>query len=470
MVKNMLKNKILSVIQHGVRRLGIVLQQGDAPAPGAASYAAFSGSDPTRASRAKNRVVATAAIASLFVMFTAVATVRDLAPFGPLDVAVEPLEVSGVSIGSPSTEADRYWYEERFGRGDTFAALLMRLHLNAPEVSRVMRDAGGSGLLPHLRPGTAVQANVSAAGQLHSLRFVGAQDQQLGLDRTERGFRAVEKPVKLERQIVARAAFVGNSLFAAADAAGVPDSVATQLGEVFGSTVDFHRDLRRSDRFTVVFELFTHQGRVIRPGRLLAAEVMHGKRVLRAVWFESGDQHGYYTPDGQSLKSAFLRTPLEVSRITSGFEMRFDPRSRQWHAHNGIDYAAPIGTPVRATGDGTVQFLGQQAGYGNLITLKHRGETTTYYAHLDQFAAGLKTGDRVAQGQTIGTVGQTGWATGPHLHYEFRIRDEHVDPLNIALPSATPLDRRQAAQFRSQANLLVARLDLLKNTVVAALE
>ncbi|MEO7402433.1 MAG: M23 family metallopeptidase, partial [Burkholderiales bacterium] len=180
--------------------------------------------------------------------------------------------------------------------------------------------------------------------------------------------------------------------------------------------------------------------------------------------------HGYYMPNGRSLKSAFLRAPIEVSRITSGFEMRYDPRSQQWHAHKGIDYAAPIGTVVRATGDATVGFVGVQAGYGNVVILKHRGDYTTLYAHLHEFAQGLVEGSRVAQGQTLGTVGQTGWATGPHLHYEFRIKDEHVDPLNAALPAATPLEAGQVGLFRAQAAPLVAQLDLLKNTTLASAE
>ena len=208
----------------------------------------------------------------------------------------------------------------------------------------------------------------------------------------------------------------------------------------------------------------------MRHGRLLAAEVVRSGRILRAVWFESGDTFGYYAPNGRGLRTAFLRSPLEVSRITSGFEMRFDPRSQQWHAHKGIDYAAPTGTPVRATGDGIVEHAAPQAGYGNLVILKHRGEYTTLYAHLNEFGESIKPGARVAQGQIIGLVGQTGWATGPHLHYEFQIRGEHVDPLNVALPSATPLEAVQLGQFRAQSTPLVARLDLLKTTTVASID
>jgi murein DD-endopeptidase MepM/ murein hydrolase activator NlpD len=416
---------------------------------------------------AKHKVIVAAAASSLFAVFTAVATVQDRSPIESASV-VQPLSIQAKSLAdtSPTT----YWNEERFNRGDTFAALLARLRVDADEVTRALRDATVASLVPQLRPGTSVQAEVGDDGRLHAFHFVGAKDVLLGVQRTAGGFKIIDKPIQLTRQVVSRVAFVRHSLFAAADAAGVPDSIATQLGEVFGTEVDFHRDFRNGDRFTVVYETFLHQGRQIRTGRLLAAEVVQGRRTLRAVWFESGETHGYYAPNGRSLKSAFLRSPLEVSRITSGFEMRFDPRSQQWHAHKGIDYAAPIGTTVRATGDATVHFAGMQQGYGNVVILRHRGDYTTLYAHLHEFAEGIKEGSRVAQGQILGTVGQTGWATGPHLHYEFRIKDEHVDPLNAALPVSTPLEARQVGQFRVQAATLVAQLDLLKSTTVAAAE
>jgi murein DD-endopeptidase MepM/ murein hydrolase activator NlpD len=438
----MLKNKLLP-------KLGIVAQA----------------SARRREVSSKHRIVALSALASLFAVFTAVATVQDRAPIFASPV-VEPLVPALTSLADTSLAT--YWYEERFGKGDTFAAMLARLRVDREEIRAVLADKTVGAVLALLRPGTPVQAEVIDGGKLKALRFVSSNDQLVGLDRTDEGFKLVDKSVRLARQIVARAAYVRSSLFAAADAAGVPDSVATQLGEVFGAEIDFQREFRRGDRFTVVFEMFYHQGRLIRPGRLLAAEVVHGKRTLRAVWFEAGDTHGYYSPSGGSLRSAFLRSPLEFSRITSGFEMRFDPRSRQWHAHKGIDYAAPIGTPVRATGDAIVEFVGPQAGYGNLVILKHRGDYQTLYAHLHNFADGLKQGARVAQGDVIGFVGQTGWATGPHLHYEFLIRGDHVDPTVAALPAARPLEGAHLAPFRAQAAPLLARLDLLQNTTLAA--
>lgn len=413
--------------------------------------------------------VTTAAVAgvSFFAMLTAVATVPERTPISS-EVQVESVLLKPLSLAEGSDAA--YWYEERFARDDTFGTLLRRLQVDAVEASRLVRDASTGALLKLLKPGTAVQANVTAEGRLLSLRFVASGDQLVGIDRVGDGFRLVDRNIVLSREIVTRAAYVRNSLFAAADEAGVPDSVARQLGEIFGAEIDFHRNFRRGDRFTVAYEMFHHDGRLIRPGRVLAAEVTIQGRSLRALWFEQGETMGYYTPQGTSLKQAFLRSPLEVSRITSGFEMRMNPLSREWQSHKGIDYAAPIGTPVRATSEGIVEFAGQQSGYGNVVILQHRGGYTTLYAHLNDFASGIRQGSRVAQGEVIGEVGRTGWATGPHLHYEFRIKGEHVDPLTAALPTATPLAPAQLGQFRSSVAPLVARLDLLKNTTLASAE
>jgi murein DD-endopeptidase MepM/ murein hydrolase activator NlpD len=196
----------------------------------------------------------------------------------------------------------------------------------------------------------------------------------------------------------------------------------------------------------VIYEMLYHEGRAIKSGRLLAAEFVNQGRSYRAVWFQDAEgKGGYYTPDGKNLRKAFLRSPLEFSRLSSGFSMRFHPILQQWRAHKGVDYAAPVGTHVKATADGTVEFAGRQGGYGNVIVLKH-------------------------QGDVIGNVGQTGWATGPHLHYEFHVNNEVRNPLTVALPAALPIGAQQAAAFKGVSAPLAAELDLLKNTNLALLE
>jgi len=318
----------------------------------------------------------------------------------------------------------------------------------------------------------AVQALTADHGDLLSLRFVAGRDTVLGFDRTPDGFSAVEEPAEFSRAVLMKTGEIQSSLFAAADDAGLPDSVAIQLAEIFGGDIDFHRDLRKGDRFSVIYETLYHQGRAIKSGRVLAAEFVNDGRAYRAVWFgEDPDNGSYYAPDGLSLRKAFLRSPLEFSRVTSGFSTRrYHPLLKTWRAHKGVDYGAPTGTRVRVTGDGVVERAGQQNGYGNVVVVRHKGGISTLYAHLSKFGAGIRRGTRVSQGDIIGYVGATGWATGPHLHYEFRVGNEHRNPLKMVFPSAEPVPAARMAAFRNQTGPYAAQLDQLRSVEIAALD
>src|SRR5712671_527246 len=287
---------------------------------------------------------------------------------------------------------------------------------------------------------------------------------QIVADGTE--YHAGEVTSALEPRVTMRSGVIRSSLFAATDAAGIPDSVGMQMADIFAGDVDFYRDLRKGDRFAVVYEEHTFGGAPVRAGRVLAAEFTNGGKTYRAVYYGKG----YYTPEGNNLRKAFLRTPLEFSRVSSGFGMRRHPIAHAWRAHKGIDYAAQTGTRVRAVGDGIVEYAGPKGGYGNVVMLRHHGEYSTVYAHLSRIAQGVKRGARVAQNDTIGAVGQTGWATGPHLHYEFRIAGEARNPFSIAMPAALPLPSHELLAFRTQADPLIARLELLANSNLALLE
>ena len=261
-------------------------------------------------------------------------------------------------------------------------------------------------------------------------------------------------------------AVIHSSLFGAADAAGIPDGIAIQLADVFGSDIDFHRELRRGDRFSVLYEMHWVDGRPLRAERVLAAEFVNQGRRHRAVRFADG----YYAPDGRNMRKALLRSPLELSRVSSTFGMRKHPFLQSWRAHQGVDYAAPAGTRVRAIGDGIVEFAGRQSGYGNLVIVRHDSRISTWYAHLSAFGRGIRGGARAAQGDTVGLVGQTGWATGPHLHYEFRVAGTARNPLSVPLPAGTPVARHDLDAFLANARPLIAQLNLLANSQVAALE
>jgi len=412
--------------------------------------------------------VAAGVVTLLFGVVAAFGTVQNT-PEPARTTIVEPLALPARPENKDVDEV--FVREDRFQRGDTISALLERLDVDDQQAERLLRSREAMRPFRLLRPGTTVQARTAEDGSLISMWFIGAREQLISIEGAGDGFAASEQPAELTRRIQMISGEIKSSLFAATDAAGLSDSVATQIADVFAGDVDFHRDLRRGDKFTVVFETFAHLGRPVKSGRVLAAEFINQKKSYRAVWFQDAEGHGgYYTPDGKNLRKAFLRSPLEFSRITSGFAMRFHPILRQWRAHKGVDYGAPTGTRVKATGDGVVEFIGRQSGYGNVVVLRHGGGIMTTYGHLSRFANGVRKGARVGQGELVGFVGQTGWATGPHLHYEFRVHNQHRNPLTIAFPAAQPVAPERMAAFRVVAEPLAARLDLLATTNLALLE
>ena len=411
---------------------------------------------------------------SLFSMVAAFGTVND-APLTdiPRQQVVERLALP--SLDATADNGQGFLREERVQRGDTVMGLLQRLGVDDPAaVSFLKGNASAHSLFRQLSPGKNVTARTGPQGELQMLVFPlnGGKDQALVVERGADRFSASEQALPLETQVVMKSAEIRFSLFGATDAAGIPDSVATQLADIFGGDIDFHRDLRKGDRFAVIYESVNYLGRAVRTGRILAAEFVNNGKTYRAAWFAdpAGGENssGYYTADGKNIRKAFLRSPLEFSRITSGFTFaRFHPVLQQWRAHKGIDYGAPVGTRVKATGNGVVEYVGVQGGYGKVVVLRHQSSYTTLYGHLSGFAPGLRKGNRVSQGDVIGFVGATGLATGPHLHYEFRVSGVHQNPLAMALPTALPLTPRQLALFREGTEAQLARLDLIRGLDLA---
>lgn len=395
------------------------------------------------------------------------------------DTETRPLELRAVieSIQLPTPQAidDGQYFvrEERVVRGDTVSAMLDRLDIREPAAIDFIRNDRAMRPLHQLAPGRAVRARTDAEGDLHWLEYATGQGTVLRLERGEGDrFSASERPQELERRIEMKSGEIRSSLFAATDAANLPDAIATQMAEMFSSDIDFHRDLRRGDTFTVVYESFYHHGERVRVGRVIAAEFLNGRRVFQGVWFEAEPGQGsYYTPGGLSLRRAFLRSPLEFSRISSGFSnARYHPILQEMRAHRGIDYAAPIGTPIKAVASGTVDFVGRQGGYGNLVILSHANSVTTVYGHLNNFASTMRKGARVNQGDIIGTVGMTGLATGPHLHFEFRIAGAHMDPLKVAMPQALPITNALRPAFEQATAQYSEQLRVLRGSNLARLE
>jgi murein DD-endopeptidase MepM/ murein hydrolase activator NlpD len=381
-------------------------------------------------------------------------------PVRELRYTVEP---QGLSAQVEALDVHRFnlYRTEVTRSSDSARSLLGRLGIrDAGAVAFLSGDARVRQALG--RPGRAVTAEASDDESLNklSLRWSANTDsafQRLVVERTPQGFvsRLEQQPLVAASQLASGT--VRTSLFAATDDAGLPESVATQLADMFAGDVDFHA-LRKGDRFSVVYETFEADGEVLRTGRVLSAEFAHNGKVFQAMWFqEPGQKGGYYALDGHSLRRAFLTSPMEFSRVTSGFSNRFHPILQRWRAHLGVDYAAPIGTAVRTVGDGVVEFAGVQNGFGNVVYVKHRNDMVTVYAHLSRIL--VDQGERVEQGAHIGAVGMTGWTTGPHLHFEFRVNGEHQDPGDIAKQvEAGAISAAAKAQFERTASVMREQL------------
>lgn len=363
-----------------------------------------------------------------------------------------------------------FWREEPIRRGDTVASVLDRMDVEDKAALNFLRQSKEARPLYRLRAGKTLQVKTSSSGELIALRHVLDSGELLSIERKDDHFQVIEVGAASKPHLTLASGVIETSLFAASDAANIPDAVAIQLAEIFSSDVDFHQDLRKGDSFAVAYEVFYLDGEPIRTGRVLAAEFVNDEDIYQAVYFEDSEERGgYYTPEGKNLRKAFLRSPLEFSRITSGFSRaRFHPVLQTWRAHKGVDYAAPTGTRVRATADGAVKLAGWQSGYGNVVILEHQGKYTTLYGHLSRFA--VRAGERVEQGEVIGYVGMTGLATGPHLHYEFLVGGQQKNPLRVATPSSPPITSQLKPAFDQQAASLAKRLERLRGFDLAAAE
>lgn len=336
---------------------------------------------------------------------------------------------------------------------DTAETLLARLGVDDPKAAAYLRIEPTFRTQVLGRSGRGVTAEATATQALDklSVRWTPADDgtfKRLVIERQPQGeFTSRVETAPLVAATRMGSATIRTSLFAAADESRIPDSVITQVIDIFSADIDFHHSLHAGDRFNVVYEALEADGEAMRTGRILSAELVNKGKLYQAMWFqEPGTKGAYYTMDGKSLQSSYLASPMEFSRVTSTFAMRFHPILHKWRAHLGTDYGAVTGTPVRTVGDGVVEFAGEQNGFGNVVIVKHNNTDQTLYAHLSRID--VRPGQGVSQGQKIGAVGATGWATGPHLHFEFRVNGVHQDPKNIARHSdAVPLTAQARPQF-----------------------
>jgi len=373
-------------------------------------------------------------------------------------VTPQPIEAQTEALVSHSFTLFR---SEETRPSDTAEALLRRLGISDDDGTAFVRANAAARAALLGRPGRTVTAEASQDNHLQRLSARFIPDGNGGLQRVTVEHLGTAFTVRTESETLSTSSrlasgVIRSSFFAATDAANVPDAVASQLADVFSGDVDF-RSLQKGDRFAVVYETFDAEGQQLRTGRVLSAEFESGGQTHQAIWFqEPGRKGGYYRPNGESLRRAYLSSPVEYSRVSSGFAMRMHPIFNAWRQHKGIDFSAATGTPVRSVGDGVVEFAGTQSGYGNIVIVQHRNQQSTAYAHLSRID--VREGQSISQGQFIGAVGSTGWATGPHLHFEFRVNGEFHDPATIAQQeggtpisaSARPVFERLASATRSE--------------------
>lgn len=362
----------------------------------------------------------------------------------------------------------REWQTHTVKSGQTLSTIFGQEGLPAEDWVAVLKLGGDALRLKRLRAGETLRLRKNG-DRLTELNYTLDEQHTLNIRRNGDALEAVTLEAAIERRPTFAAGVIDSSLFASGLSAGLSHGVIMEMADIFGYDVDFALDIRRGDRFTVIYEQLFKDGQKLRDSGILAAEFVNQGQAYRAMRFSHPDgTTAFYTADGASLRKAFLRTPLDFARISSSFSLaRRHPILNKIRAHKGVDYAAGLGTPVKAAGDGRVTFMGVKGGYGKVIVLKHGGSVETLYAHLSRYRPGLGGGSRVSQGQIIGYVGKTGLATAPHLHYEFRVGGVHKNPVTVPLPRGNPLPRNLLTAFRISTAPLLAQLDSLGRTQFA---
>lgn len=361
--------------------------------------------------------------------------------------------------------ATAMWQTVEVQPGQTLSEIFQAQGYSGTELASVMASGTEAGALKTLHPGDQVAFLAGAKGRLQGFRYDPDSNLEVTLTADADGnFTAHRTTLPTERRIHFAHGVVDGSLFAAGAKAGLSDTMVLRLADVFKYDIDFFKSLKRGAQFTVVYDDIYRNGKYAGAGDVLAAEFVNGGERYTAYRFKQHDGSvAYYSQDGRPLRKSLLRVPVSFMRVSSTFGMRRDPVLGFTRLHAGIDYAAPVGTPIHAAGDGVIKFHGWQRGFGNFIAIQNSPSITTEYGHMSRFAPGLRVGSRVTQGEVIGYVGQTGWTTGPHLHYEVLVHGKPQNPLTVTMPPPQPLSGTLMAAFRAQTAPLVARIQMIDN-------
>ncbi len=383
--------------------------------------------------------------------------------------AVKPAPQALAPDAPAVPETEGHWDTVKVRPGDSLARIFKRQGFDSRQLHDILAMGKPTRTLKHLRPGQVFRFQRDENGQLRALEYQLNRLESLLVHKTPEGQYTTAMQVRsLDTRHAYASGAINSSLFEAGKLAGMNDRLIMDLVAIFGWDIDFALDIRRGDSFSMLYEEQFLDGKKIKDGPILAAEFTTQGHTFKAVRYtDASGRSDYYSPDGHSMRKAFLRTPVDFRRISSRFGKRHHPVLNTMRMHKGVDYAARRGTPIKAAGDGKVIFRGRKGGYGRVIILQHGGHYSTLYAHMSAFKKGIRTGSRIRQGQVIGFVGSSGRATGPHLHYEFRVNGVHRNPLTVRLPDAAPIKKALRQDFAQKAQGLMRQLAMYTATQVA---
>lgn len=410
------------------------------------------------------------ALLPLFAIFAAFGTGPDTSP-AKVKVKTVIQDVTLPLAVRPVSQDEEFWQIDQVRSDDTLANLFRRMTIRDEDAIKfLMISPEARAINTALIPGRSIEVKTNLEGQLLHLEYEVDNENILVANLTPQGYQVATQKLLLQKHEMLSSARIVDSLFSATDEAGIPDAIALQIAEIFSSDIDFVEDLRPGDTLNVVYEAFYNAGELMKVGNVLAVEFINDGKKYTAIRFgEAEGKYAYYTPDGKSLHKSFLRSPVEFSRVSSNFSRaRYHPILHRMRAHQGTDFAAPIGTRIKASGDGVVDFVGRKGGYGNVVVLKHDNGISTVYGHLSKFERGLRRGQKVTQGDIIGYVGMTGLSTGPHLHYEFLQNGARKDPMTVSLPVNIPISAKLKPEFEKASRAHMAQLGMLNQRQMAS--
>ncbi|QZA79826.1 M23 family metallopeptidase [Deefgea piscis] len=411
--------------------------------------------------------------AAVFLPLSLMVTAYGVVEYGP----IEPVNVRQVTqqLITPkiiSAQSDTpFWREEIIQTGDGLGKLFNKLSINDNQAWEFIRTDPSAKVLYELSAGRLIRAQTTPDGRLLQMSYLNKAGNLIQVIRNGEQLSTQIAPAVSEKYTQQKSGTISSSFYGATDAIGLPDEVAQQLIEAFEQKVDFHNSLKAGDHFSVIYEVEKSGGEDLRTGRILAAQFTNNGQTHEIYWFAgAGIEGAYFDQNGETSGQSFMSSPVKFSRISSGFSRRYHPVLFKWKSHKGVDYAAPTGTPIYSAADGVVTRVTRDAGYGKFVEIKHGDQYSTLYAHMSAFAKGLKAGQSIKKGEVIGAVGRTGRVTGPHLHYEFKVKGTQVNPLTLKLPNSKPLNATQLAQFKPQMMRTKQQLALLSKVELAKLD